>query len=114
MSDGTNVSVEESVASLKAVIRDVPDFPKPKIVFKNITTLLKNPPAFRRAIDLFAVLCGDRRADKVVAIESRDFIVGSALADRLGLGFVPLRKPGKLPAKTVRRTYDLEYGQDCL
>ena len=108
------MNIEESVASLKAVIRDVPDFPKPGIVFKDITTLLKNPQAFRRALDLFTVLCGDRLADKVLAIESRGFIVGSALADRLGLGFVPLRKPGKLPGRTVRCTYDLEYGQDCL
>ncbi|HUG54239.1 MAG TPA: adenine phosphoribosyltransferase [Vicinamibacteria bacterium] len=108
------MNVEESVASLKAVIRDVPDFPKPGIVFKDITTLLKNPQAFRRAIDLFAALCGDHVADKVLAIESRGFIVGSALADRLGLGFVPVRKPGTLPGKTVRMTYALEYGEDCL
>ncbi len=108
------MSLDESVAALKAVIRDVPDFPKPGIVFKDITTLLKNPQAFRRAIDLFVVLCGDHPADKVLAIESRGFIVGSALADRLGLGFVPLRKPGKLPARTIRHTYQLEYGQDCL
>ena len=107
-------SLEQSVAALKAVIRDVPDFPKPGIVFKDITTLLKNPQAFRRAIDLFAVLCGDHLADKVLAIESRGFIVGSALADRLGLGFVPLRKPGKLPGPTIRCTYALEYGEDCL
>jgi adenine phosphoribosyltransferase len=108
------MNVEESVASLKAVIRDVPDFPKPGIVFKDITTLLKNPQAYRRALDLFTVLCGDHLADKVLAIESRGFIVGAPLADRLGLGFVPLRKPGKLPGKTMRHTYTLEYGEDCL
>jgi len=108
------MNVEESVASLKAVIRDVPDFPKPGIVFKDITTLLKNPKAFRRALDLFTLLCGDHLADKVLAIESRGFIVGAPLADRLGLGFVPLRKPGKLPGKTLRHTYSLEYGEDCL
>jgi adenine phosphoribosyltransferase len=108
------MDIQESVAALKAVIRDVPDFPKPGIVFKDITTLLKNPQAFRRALDLFTVLCGDHLADKVVAIESRGFIIGSALADRLGLGFVPLRKPGKLPGKTIRCTYALEYGEDCL
>ena len=108
------MNVDESVTSLKAVIRDVPDFPKPGIVFKDITTLLKHGDAFRRAIDLFARLCSDHQADKVLAIESRGFIVGAALADRLGLGFVPLRKPGKLPAPTIRFTYDLEYGQDCL
>jgi len=108
------MNVEESVASLKAVIRDVPDFPKPGIVFKDITTLLKNPKAFQRALDLFTALCGDHLADKVLAIESRGFIVGAALADRLGVGFVPLRKPGKLPGKTIRYTYTLEYGEDCL
>ena len=108
------MNVEESVTSLKAVIRDVPDFPKPGIMFKDITTLLKNPKAYRRALDLFTVLCGDHLADKVLAIESRGFIVGAPLADRLGLGFVPLRKPGKLPGKTMRHTYTLEYGEDCL
>jgi adenine phosphoribosyltransferase len=108
------MNVEESVASLKAVIRDVPDFPKPGILFKDITTLLKNPKALRRALDLFTVLCGDHLADKVVAIESRGFIVGATLADRLGIGFVPLRKPGKLPGKTIRYNYALEYGEDCL
>ena len=108
------MNVEQSVESLKAVIRDVPDFPKPGIMFKDITTLLKNPTAFRRAMDLLTVLCGGHAADKILAIESRGFIVGSALADRLGLGFVPLRKPGKLPANTIRQTYKLEYGEDCL
>ena len=108
------MNVDESLASLKAVIRDVPDFPKPGIVFKDITTLLKNPQAFRRAMDLFTVLCGDRLSDKVLAIESRGFIVGSAVADRLGLGFVPVRKPGKLPSRTQRREYALEYGTDCI
>jgi adenine phosphoribosyltransferase len=108
------MNVEQSVESLKAEIRDVPDFPKPGILFKDITTLLKNPTAFRRAMDLLTVLCGGHPADKILAIESRGFIVGSALADRLGLGFVPLRKPGKLPANTIRQTYKLEYGEDCL
>jgi len=108
------MNIEESIASLKSVIRDVPDFPKPGIVFKDITTLLKNPQAFRRALDLFTVLCGDRLSDKVLAIESRGFILGSALADRLGLGFIPVRKPGKLPSRTQRREYALEYGTDCL
>ena len=93
------MNVEESVASLKAVIRDVPDFPKPGIVFKDITTLLKNPKAFRRALDLFTVLCGDHLADKVVAIESRGFIVGATLADRLGLGFVPSAQAGQAPGQ---------------
>jgi adenine phosphoribosyltransferase len=108
------MNLDKSVASLKAVIRDVPDFPKKGIVFKDITTLLKHPHAYRRALDLFTVLCGDHLADKVLAIESRGFIVGAPLADRLGLGFVPARKPGKLPGETHKLTYDLEYGQDSL
>ena len=103
-----------SIESLKALIRDVPDFPKPGIVFKDITTLLQNAQGYRRALDLFTVLCGDHLADKVVAIESRGFILGAALADRLGLGFVPVRKVGKLPYKKVARTYDLEYGTDSV
>jgi adenine phosphoribosyltransferase len=102
------------IEALKAVIRDVPDFPKPGIVFKDITPLLANPRAFRRTLDLFGVLCGDRISDKVLAIESRGFILGSALADRMGVGLIPVRKPGKLPAKTLRCEYQLEYGTDSL
>jgi adenine phosphoribosyltransferase len=108
------MDIESQVESLKRAIRDVPDFPKPGIVFKDITTLLKDPEAFRRALDLLTVLCGGCRAQKVVAVESRGFILGSALALRLGLGFVPVRKPGRLPARTLRATYDLEYGQDTV
>jgi adenine phosphoribosyltransferase len=108
------MDLEERAAPLKAAIRDVPDFPKPGIVFKDITTLLKEPTLFRRTIDLLAVLCGDLPCDKVVAIESRGFILGGALAERLGAGFVPVRKKGKLPATTRRHEYDLEYGTDCV
>jgi adenine phosphoribosyltransferase len=108
------MSLESSAESLKALIRDVPDFPKAGIVFKDITTLLRDPIAFRRSLDLFTVLCGDHPVDAVMAIESRGFILGSALADRLGVGFVPVRKPGKLPSKTIKCTYDLEYGTDCV
>ena len=108
------MDLEERAAPLKAAIRDVPDFPKPGIVFKDITTLLKEPALFRRTIDLLAVLCGDLPCDKVVAIESRGFILGGALAERLGAGFVPVRKKGKLPAATRRHEYDLEYGTDCV
>ena len=110
----TTTDLEARTAPLKAAIRDVPDFPKPGIVFKDITTLLKDGPLFRRTIDLLAVLCGDRPCDKVVAIESRGFILGGVLAERLGAGFVPVRKKGKLPAGTRRHTYDLEYGTDCV
>jgi len=108
------MDIEVQVGQLKAAIRDVPDFPKPGIVFKDITTLLRDPVAFRRALDLMTVLCGDLPAEKVVAIESRGFILGGALADRLGAGFVPVRKPGKLPWKARRVSYELEYGQDEL
>jgi adenine phosphoribosyltransferase len=108
------MDLEERAAPLKAAIRDVPDFPKPGIVFKDITTLLKEPALFRRTIDLLAVLCGDLPCEKVVAIESRGFILGGALAERLGAGFVPVRKKGKLPAATRRHEYDLEYGTDCV
>jgi adenine phosphoribosyltransferase len=101
-------------AQLAAAIRDVPDFPKPGIVFKDITTLLADPALFRRAIDLLVVLVGDLAVDKVVAIESRGFILGGALADRLGAGFVPVRKPGKLPWRARRASYELEYGTDTL
>jgi adenine phosphoribosyltransferase len=108
------MDVERQIEDLKSVIRDVPDFPKPGILFKDITTLLKDPVRFRRAIDLLVVLCGDRQADKVVAIESRGFILGGVVANRLNLGFVPVRKLGKLPAATVKASYDLEYGTDHL
>jgi len=108
------VDFKARVEALKSAIRDVPDFPKPGINFKDITTLLKDRRAFRQALDLFVVLCGDLHVDKVAAIESRGFIFGAAVADRLGLGFVPVRKVGKLPAKTVRASYALEYGTDSV
>lgn len=104
----------EQISRLRATIRDVPDFPKPGIVFKDITTLLKDRVAFRRAVDLLTVLCGDRSLDLVVGVESRGFIFGSVLADRLGTGFVPVRRPGKLPFRTVKASYELEYGTDSL
>jgi len=108
------LNTDAQVEALRSSIRDVPDFPKPGIVFKDITTLLRDPVLFRRALDLMTVLCGDLAVDKVVAIESRGFILGGALADRLGAGFVPVRKPGKLPWKSRRASYELEYGTDTL
>ena len=108
------MDLDARAAPLKAAIRDVPDFPKPGIVFKDITTLLKDPKLFGQMVDLLAELCRDRPCDKVVAIESRGFIVGGVLAERLGAGFVPLRKKGKLPAGTRRHEYDLEYGTDTV
>lgn len=102
------------IAALKARIRDVPDFPKPGIVFRDITTLLKDAAAFREMVELLAELCAGHDADTIVAVESRGFILGGALAARLGKGFVPVRKPGKLPATAMRASYALEYGTDAL
>lgn len=99
---------------LKDYIRDVPDFPKPGILFKDITPLLKNPAAFRHAIGLLAERYRKNLPDKIVGIESRGFIFAAALAYELGTGMVPVRKVGKLPAKTVKAHYDLEYGTDCV
>ena len=101
------MNVEESVASLKAVIRDVPDFPKPGIVFKDITTLLKNPKAYRRALDLFTVLCGDHLADKVLAIESLRFRTpDSSCAGSLGARNFPTLTavPGSLKSLPLQST----------
>ena len=108
------MNLDSSIGTLRAAIRDVPDFPKKGIVFKDITTLLRDPVLFRRTLDLMTVLCGDLAVERVVAIESRGFIFGSVLAERLGAGFVPVRKPGKLPAATVKASYALEYGTDTL
>jgi adenine phosphoribosyltransferase len=100
--------------SLKARIRHVPDFPKPGILFYDVTTLLKDREGFRLAIEALAAPFVDERIDVVAGIESRGFIFGAAVADRLGAGFVPVRKPGKLPAATERVSYELEYGTDSL
>lgn len=99
---------------LKTRIRNVPDFPKAGILFYDITTLLQDREGFKLAIDAMAVPFRDQHIDLVVGIESRGFIFGAALADRLGTGFAPVRKPGKLPSSTIRATYDLEYGSDSL
>ena len=99
---------------LKAKIRHVPDFPKAGILFYDVTTLLRDPEGFKVAIDSMALPFAGREIDVVVGIESRGFILGAAVADRLRAGFVPVRKLGKLPAKTIRATYDLEYGTDSL
>lgn len=100
--------------TLKTKIRHVPDFPKPGILFYDVTTLLQDPAGFREAIDHLAAPFLDKNIDIVVGIESRGFIFGSAVADRLGAGFSPVRKPGKLPSTTMRASYDLEYGSDAL
>ncbi|MFL6194987.1 MAG: adenine phosphoribosyltransferase [Thermoanaerobaculia bacterium] len=99
---------------LKAHIRQIPDFPKPGILFYDITTLLQNPLAMRKAVDQFVWLFADRRIHKVVGIESRGFMFAPIVAYNLNAGFVPVRKPGKLPAERIKETYDLEYGNDTL
>lgn len=99
---------------LKAKIRDVPDFPKKGIVFKDITPLLEDPAALRFVLDRFADRWRPAGVSAVLGIESRGFIFGAALADRLGTSFVPARKPGKLPWRTVEERYALEYGEDAL
>jgi len=99
---------------LSAIIRDVPDFPQKGILFKDITTLLKNPEAFKQVIDKMAEKYRGKGIAKVVGIESRGFIFGGAAAYLLNCGFVPARKPGKLPAETISESYSLEYGKNTL
>lgn len=99
---------------LKSSIRDVPDFPVQGIIFKDITTILNNAALFKETIQLFYKSVENLSIDYVSAIEARGFIFGGALAVRLGCGFVPIRKPGKLPSKTYREEYELEYGTDAL
>jgi adenine phosphoribosyltransferase len=102
------------IEQIKARIRDVPDFPKPGILFKDVTPLLGDGAAFRLTTDLLAERVAAMKPELLVGIESRGFIFGAALAERLAVGFVPVRKPGKLPFKTTRETYSLEYGTDAL
>ncbi len=99
---------------LKKHIREIPDFPKPGILFYDITTLLQHPLALRMTVDRFVWLFAEKRIQKVVGIESRGFMFAPIVAYDLNAGFVPVRKPGKLPAEKVRETYELEYGQDTL
>jgi adenine phosphoribosyltransferase len=99
---------------LKQIIREVPDFPKPGILFYDVTTLFKDPEGLRRVVDLLTERYQDRGIRKIIGIESRGFILGPILAYNLGAGFVPVRKKGKLPAKTLSVSYELEYGVDTL
>ncbi len=99
---------------LKSIIRDIPDFPKKGIIFKDITTLLADAKSYQRMIDLLSHRYIGERIDKVVGVEARGFIIGSALAYKLGAGIVLVRKPGKLPSETFKKSYDLEYGTDTL
>ena len=99
---------------IKSKIRDVPDFPREGIVFKDITTVLRDPAAFKHAVDLLSKHFEKQKIDYIAGIEARGFIFGSALAYKLGVGFIPIRKPGKLPSKTEKVSYQLEYGSDVL
>jgi adenine phosphoribosyltransferase len=99
---------------LKKLIREVPDFPKPGINFYDITTLLKHPEGLRKAVDALAAAYDGEKVDTVIGVEARGFIFAPALAYHLGAGFVPVRKPKKLPAECASISYDLEYGQDTL
>jgi len=100
--------------ALKKRIRHVPDFPKPGILFYDVTTLLQDREGFKMAVDAMSAGHENQKIDLIVGIESRGFIFGAAMADRLGTGFAPVRKPGKLPSKTRSATYSLEYGTDSL
>jgi len=99
---------------VKSIIRDVPDFPKKGIVFKDITPLLNRPDLLQKVVEALAGQFSDREIDRVVAVESRGFIIGAPVALKLNAGFVPVRKPGKLPWQTVGTTYELEYGTDSI
>lgn len=99
---------------LKAKIREVPNFPKPGILFYDVTTLLRDAQAFARVVNRLSEFYRDEGIQKIVGIESRGFILGAPLALQLGVGFVPVRKPGKLPAEVYEKTYDLEYGSSSL
>ncbi|MDY7021582.1 MAG: adenine phosphoribosyltransferase, partial [Cyanobacteriota bacterium] len=99
---------------LKSLIRDIPDFPQPGIVFRDITTLLSHPEGLRYTLDQLSEKCATLSPDYIVGMESRGFLFGVPLAYRLGIGFIPVRKPKKLPAPVYSAEYELEYGKDCL
>src|SRR6478672_11706762 len=103
--------VSDSIEKLRAAVRDVPDFPKKGIVFKDITPILGNGRLFRAAIEAFLEKCRGKKIDKIVGIDARGFLFGSAVAYELGIGFVPLRKKGRLPYRTESARYSLEYGE---
>jgi adenine phosphoribosyltransferase len=109
-----SIHKQEDFMNLRNYIRDIPNYPKEGIVFFDITPILSNPEAFRYAIDSLAEKFKDCGATKIVAAEARGFIFGAPLAYKMGIGFIPIRKPGKLPYKSRSVTYDLEYGTDTL
>jgi adenine phosphoribosyltransferase len=108
------IVMSEDIASIRRAVRDIPDFPKPGIVFRDITPLLGNGALFGKTIDILAERYRDQKIDTVLGIESRGFIIGAALAYKLGAGFSVVRKPGKLPYETHSASYELEYGTDKL
>ena len=108
------IRIEMDTNPLRAAVRDIPDFPQPGVVFKDITPLLADPPAFSSVVDAIVVSFGRGVIDKVVGIEARGFIIAAPVAYHFGAGFVPLRKAGKLPYETVQETYELEYGNEVL
>lgn len=107
-------TAETDIQTLRARVRDIPDFPKPGILFRDLTPLMGHGPSLRLCVDLLAERVSAHRPDVIVAIESRGFIFGAPVAALLGVGFAPVRKPGKLPWKINRRSYELEYGTDSL
>jgi adenine phosphoribosyltransferase len=111
---GTGSGSTHDLARLAALVRDVPDFPKPGVLFKDITTLIKDGAAFREIVDLITERYRAVPIDRVVGVESRGFIFAAPIAYHLGAGFVPVRKPGKLPSRSIRTEYELEYGTNVL
>jgi len=109
-----NPPLDPRLALLRARVREIPDFPKPGILFRDLTPLMGDGAAFKQAVELLAERLSPHRPEVVVAIESRGFIFGAPVAAALGIGFVPVRKPGKLPFQIARRSYALEYGTDTL
>src|ERR1700751_2941970 len=114
MADASSIKAAVNCEPLKKLIREVPDFPKPGILFYDITTLLKDRLGFATLIDALSEYYLPKNVDLILGMEARGFIFGPALAYRLNAGFVPVRKPGKLPATTARVEYDLEYGSNAL
>ncbi|HEY4186307.1 MAG TPA: adenine phosphoribosyltransferase [Polyangia bacterium] len=110
----SNETVDPRLGALRAHIRDIEDFPKPGIMFRDLTPLMGHGPSLRACVDLVAERVARHRPDVIVAVEARGFIFGAPVAAALGIGFAPVRKPGKLPWRTSRQTYDLEYGTDSL
>lgn len=114
MTEAIHPVSSEKANWLKSKIRDIPDFPKPGIVFKDLTTLLRDKDAFGYVIDVFAEYFAEMKPKYIAGIEARGFILGPAIAHKLNVGFIPVRKPGKLPARVVSESYQLEYGTDTL